>query len=1241
MQASKLLALATLALLSAPASAMSIPNSPYSNPAAGSQQQQQLNDALRMMQEMANRAQRMQQPQSQQQQMNDVTRMMQNMTNMNQNMQQQGMDAMIDVYKQQVEMLRGLAATPGMEESMKPQLQQAEEMLRMYEEMAKTNQTAQPASDAASGAQNGSDAYNAYTAATLQMLQQSLNAARQQKLLLETNPIPGMQQQNLDERIDSLEKEIEKIQNAMRLNEAINQATYGDNPPKSGVIQPGETVPMTNAEELARIYEEAAKTDSATTEMKQGYDISAKMLRYQEKRSKFDTEYTRISNMYLENAFRILGEEQEETERPKPEDFENLRKLAAEAAAADKEMHEAAMPGGAKAMEEKDYLQGYEEMISRLEEKFNSLEKGDNEMPSAMSGMIPEGMPQNMEDLKRLLEEAQKVDPETLKKMEAEKQAAAEQEAKTKAELEAFRKNAKDHSFSPEDIEKYVENGGDINEPLYLFPKTRPLICDVSDPDTMYNYRQHGQKAYLDALIKCGADINAKDEEGRNALISAIPVRGAGATSLMMGSGEDYKKLLAIISTLIENGININDKDNTGNSALMYAVQSRRGDEIVKMLVENGADVNAADQKGVSALCYALQLQTLEMRPETVALLINKGANVNAVDANGTPALILAARRNDSQTVRLLVEKGADANAVDKDGKSVLSYMTPDEKTLALLIGKNADVSAGNKDSASALVLAAKNGNDGTVKLLIENGADINAVDKDGASALTYYLQRNTDGLIDFLVEKGADVNVVGKDGIHPLIYALQKHKEEITRLLVENGANVDAVDQKGTPALSYAIQQFKEDIAKFLIEHDADVNAADKDGVQPLIYALQKHYDEVIRLLVENGADVNAANKEGTPALILAIQNGKDDIIKLLVENGADVNAVNEKGMSTLMLATERGCKKDTLECIIDHGADLTMKDNEGKTIADYAGSNYLAGVKELLEKKYAAALKAGKPLNEATQELVALIVDGGLTPELLKEKIKEGADVNAKIKIDGVATYPVIVFSDFRNIGDFEIVSGDEQDFASPAFNGKRLAATGADQKAANRFAVFWELLKAGADTSVCSPEGLSVFNLISVTFRPSGSLDDDGKDYKDAENLEKWTLLLNLLKQEGVKFGAAGQNEIGAFIFGANVARRQKSRPYTLSPKVQLAVVRFLKENGVDINASLKDRLPVLMIAVSLNPNMELLQGLVDLGADLLAKDHEGKALPDYIPDYPEGSGYYKACEWLRKQYNDKAD
>ena len=75
------------------------------------------------------------------------------------------------------------------------------------------------------------------------------------------------------------------------------------------------------------------------------------------------------------------------------------------------------------------------------------------------------------------------------------------------------------------------------------------------------------------------------------------------------------------VQSLIKQGANVNAKDENGWSALMFA--STQGDlELVKFLVENGADINVRNKNGFTAITEATRNKYLEV----VQYLKSKGA---------------------------------------------------------------------------------------------------------------------------------------------------------------------------------------------------------------------------------------------------------------------------------------------------------------------------------------------------------------------------------------------------------------------------------------------------------------------------------------------------------------------------------------------------------------------------------------------------------------------------------------
>lgn len=151
-------------------------------------------------------------------------------------------------------------------------------------------------------------------------------------------------------------------------------------------------------------------------------------------------------------------------------------------------------------------------------------------------------------------------------------------------------------------------------------------------------------------LINAGADVNAKDKEGRTPLMHV----------------RDYEA---------------NSWRDWENDTEFYA----------RTLIAAGADVNAKDKHGMTPLMYANDANT-------VRLLIDAGADVNAKDSHGRTAPMLAA---DEEALQTLLYFNADAGAQDNEGQSVLIYQmfitgerSLDDPVIQNLIAAGADIEA-------------------------------------------------------------------------------------------------------------------------------------------------------------------------------------------------------------------------------------------------------------------------------------------------------------------------------------------------------------------------------------------------------------------------------------------------------------------------------------------------------------------------------------------------------------------
>ena len=127
---------------------------------------------------------------------------------------------------------------------------------------------------------------------------------------------------------------------------------------------------------------------------------------------------------------------------------------------------------------------------------------------------------------------------------------------------------------------------------------------------------------------------------------------------------------VAKASTLLKSGADINSKNEEGATALILAA-GVGNIAMVEMLIKAGAEIDATDARGWTALMKALfNYEQNRGFPEVVSDLIEAGADIEHKVAYGTRPLMIAAGYGEALVVEVLLAAGVDVDATNEGGRN-------------------------------------------------------------------------------------------------------------------------------------------------------------------------------------------------------------------------------------------------------------------------------------------------------------------------------------------------------------------------------------------------------------------------------------------------------------------------------------------------------------------------------------------------------------------------------------------
>ena len=312
----------------------------------------------------------------------------------------------------------------------------------------------------------------------------------------------------------------------------------------------------------------------------------------------------------------------------------------------------------------------------------------------------------------------------------------------------------------------------------------------------------------IEPLIKCGADVNAKDNYGWT------PIFKCGNSPEM-------------VQMLIDAGTDLSVKDIKGKTYLDRCEEAIKNNPKMSAVVE----ILKANSKGTKKYSFA---QLCEYNYTDKVLDALKKGNIEGFDdydSEGYTPLYYAVINKNLELVKAILDNGADINKRQQNNTSTVLYY------------------------------AVKNAHQEMVKLLLEYNPNLSMMYQESEydnkaniiytciNSQYYYHENATEEILKMLLEAGADPNSViegHSNGYTVTVNCCEGSYEALTELLIEYGGN---------PFKTYTqyVYQYYDNVTFSIIKNDLWNKSIDWDKKKAVYNGLEKYYKNKTLVATDN----------------------------------------------------------------------------------------------------------------------------------------------------------------------------------------------------------------------------------------------------------------------------------------------------------------------------------------------------------------------------------------------------
>ncbi|XP_048733464.1 titin homolog isoform X3 [Ostrea edulis] len=490
--------------------------------------------------------------------------------------------------------------------------------------------------------------------------------------------------------------------------------------------------------------------------------------------------------------------------------------------------------------------------------------------------------------------------------------------------------------------------------------------------------------------------------------------------------------------------------------------------------------------------------------------------------------------------------------------------------------------------------------------LLNSDKLDIDVQDKSERTALHWAVLGKNANFCSLLKNAGADPTIEDHDGLSPFHIAVQKQYKDILKIL-SNGQDKEIFSKKdgrGTPPLVTAVNTGNAEICRFLLENGAKIDATDRKLKRSALqYAILAKNLEIFDILLKYNPSLDQGDYRGKTALhrICAIKDPRY-FQRVIKHYGTFPDHIMEQetddGVTPVIAACQSGNSQQLKE-LIDQGASIITKDDNGRTALHYCADNLETQCAEMLLAKDSSLLEVKD--SQGFTPLHMSVISGNAP--LLKLLLKKGADIRS---LDNELHTPT----------HWATVCGHLEILDILVDNGAELSS--ADSH--NAYPIHYAAQMNGKDNNHSdSKVGEKVLKKLLDSGVPHDVTDKDGRQpllwAASAGNIES----IKLLVKAGADVNAIDKDGLSAL--------------HCASSRGHSHCIEEMKKLGAEVNLADKNSCTPLFYAVTLG-NKECTKALLKHGADPNHKDVRGRT--------PSHCASVKGCvETLKILDKSKAD